>query len=253
MPTRLRVAVVEDDRSQAELLSHWLGRAGHLCSQHERGSTFVRTLKEESFDAVVLDWGLPDISGVDLLRYVRGALQSQMPVLLVSGRTRETDVVKALNEGADDYMVKPVRRQELLARLEAITRRKREAQPPQVIDLGALRIDRQSRTVWRNGRAIHLTAKDFDLAVTLALNLGRLLSRADLHRAVWGRVAALNSRTLDTHICRIRDKLELTPSRGWHLAAIYGHGYRLQKVAQSAPQASFASALRQHNPTIERG
>jgi len=238
MPTRLRVAVVEDDRSQAELLGHWLGCAGHLYSQHERGSTFVRTLKEESFDAVVLDWGLPDMSGVDLLKYVRGALQSQMPVLLVSGRTRETDVVEALNEGADDYMVKPVRRQELLARLEAITRGKREAQPPQVIELGALRIDRQSRTVWRNGRSIHLTAKDFDLSVTLASNVGRLLSRAELHRAVWGRLAELNSRTLDTHISRIRDKLELTPSRGWRLAAIYGHGYRLQKVARSEPHAS---------------
>ena len=232
--TRRRAAILEDDPSQAELLNHWLGSAGHLCSRHECGGTFVRALRHESFDVLVLDWILPDISGVDVLKHVRGALQSQVPVLLISARAREVDIVTALSEGADDYMVKPVRRLELLARLEAITRHKSEPQRPQVIELGALRIDCQTRTAWRDGLPIHLTAKDFDLSVLFLLNVGLLLSRGELRETVRGRAAAVSSRTLDTHTSRIRDKLGLTPFNGWRLASVYGHGYRLQEVATSA-------------------
>jgi DNA-binding response OmpR family regulator len=231
MPTRLRVALLEDDPSQAELVNHWLGAAGHLCSLHERGGTLVRALRQESFDILVLDWILPDMSGVDVLKHVRGALRSPVPILLMSARAREADIVAALSAGADDYVVKPVRRQELLARLEALTRRKPESQRTELIELGALQIDCQTRTASRNGVSIHLTAKDLDLAVLLVLNVGRLLSRGELRETVWGRGAGVSSRTLDTHISRIRDKLGLIPSNGWRLASVYGHGYRLQAVA----------------------
>jgi two-component system, OmpR family, response regulator RegX3 len=233
----MRVALLEDDPSQAELLGHWLASAGHMCTRHERGGTLVRALRQESFDVLVLDWTLPDISGVDLLKQVRSALQSPVPILLISARASEADIVAALNQGADDYMVKPVRRLELLARLEAITRRgTSEPRQPQVLELGALRLDCQTRTAWRDDRPVPMTAKDFDLAVLFLTNVGRLLSRGELLEAVWGRAAVVSSRTLDTHICRIRDKLGLTPSNGWRLLAVYGHGYRLQEAGPSAPR-----------------
>jgi two-component system response regulator RegX3 len=233
--TRLRVALLEEDPAQAELLCHCLASAGHLCSRHVHASTLVAAVRQERFDALVLDWTLPDINGIDVLKYVRGPLQSSVPVVFISDRACETDVVNALTHGADDYMVKPVRCLELLARLQAITRRgETEPQHPKMIDLGVLRLDCQTRAAWRGSRPIHLTAKDFDLSVLLLRNVGRLLSRKEIRDAVWGPAAAISSRTLDTHICRIRDRLELTPSNGWRLAAVYGHGYRLQEVTISA-------------------
>jgi DNA-binding response OmpR family regulator len=177
-----------------------------------------------------LDWAFPDINGVDLLKYVRGSLQSCVPAVFIGDYASEVDIVNALTHGADDWIVKPVRCLELLARLEAITRRSGlKPQLPNMIDLGALRFDRESRTAWRDGRPIQLTAKDFDLSVLLLVNVGRLLSRKEISASVWGPRAVMSSRTLDTHICRIRHKLELTPSNGWRLAAVYGRGYRLRR------------------------
>ena len=232
-----RVALLEDDPSQAHILLHWLISAGFVCSRYELGQSLLHALRHESFEALVVDWSLPDIDGLEVLKQVRRTLRLSVPILLVSARADEADIVTALNQGADDYMIKPVRRRELLVRLETIRRRSggvwRPAEP-QVITRGALRLHCGTRTAWLGDRQIHLTAKDFELAAVVLLNQGRLLSRAELREAVWGRGAPVSSRTLDTHISRIRDKLELTPSNGWRLAAVYGHGYRLQQVPVSA-------------------
>jgi DNA-binding response OmpR family regulator len=131
-------------------------------------------------------------------------------------------------------MVKPVRRLELLARLEAITRRRdSESVQPEVIELGGLRLDCQTRTASRDDRPIHMTAKDFDLSVLILSNIGRLLSRQHIHDTVWGPGTMSSPRTLDTHICRVRRKLGLTPANGWQLTAVYRHGYLLQQIAVS--------------------
>jgi len=237
----MRVALLENDRSQAELLSDWLAVAGHRCSRHTHGQTLVRALTQESFDALILDGNLPDIS-VGVLKRVRRDLQSSLPVLFVTARDGETDIVTALNQGADDCMVKPVRRMEFLARLEAITRRGiREPRLPQAFDLGSLRIDCQTRSAWLDDRPVHLTAKDFDLSVLFLQNIGRLLARGRIREAVWGPKAAISSRTLDTHVCRIRNRLRLMPHDGWRLTAVYGHGYCLRQVVVSADTDAFAS------------
>ncbi len=232
--TRLRVALLEDDCSEAELISHWLTSAGLFCSRHERGHSLLCALREQTFDALVLDWTLPEMTGVDVLKHVRGTLQSSVPILFVSGRNGEPDIVAALKQGADDYMVKPLRRMELLARLEAIARRgKPEPRQPGVIEMGALRVNCQTRCAQRDGAPVDLSVKDFDLLVLFLRNVGRLLSRAEIREAVWGSRAAFSSRTLDTHVSRIRDRLGLAPSHGWRLAAVYGYGYRLQHVTMS--------------------
>jgi two-component system response regulator RegX3 len=222
----MRIAILEDDISQTELLSHWLQLAGHHPHAFEQGANLLRALERESFDALLLDW-----NGVEVLKRVRQRLHSSVPVLFVTGRNREDDVVMALREGADDYMIKPVRRLELLARLEALSRRGRHGQEQaEVLEVDVFRVDCQTRTVLRNGRQVDLTAKDFDLSVLFLRNIGRLLSRGHIRETVWGPNAVVTSRTLDTHVSRIRNKLGLTPEHGWRLAAVYRYGYRLEHL-----------------------
>jgi DNA-binding response OmpR family regulator len=162
-----------------------------------------------------------------------------MPVLFATARDAEEDVVAALTGGADDYVVKPLRRQELLARVDALGRRARAATPhAERLEAGAIVIDLGRRVVTRNGEPVDLTQKDFDLAVFLFRNVGQLVSRGHILESVWGRSADLNTRTVDTHISRLRSKLGLTPEHGWRLSAIYQHGYRLEPLAAAATSAN---------------
>ncbi|HZR03332.1 MAG TPA: response regulator transcription factor [Burkholderiales bacterium] len=239
----MRIAILEDDVSQSELLSHWLQLAGHHPHAFEQGTNLLRALQHESYDALLLDWNVPDLSGVDVLRRVRQQLHSSVPILFVTGRNREDDIVLALREGADDYMIKPVRRLELLARLEALARRARHVQEKaEVLEVDVFKVDCQTRTVLREGKQVDLTAKDFDLSVLFLRNIGRLLSRGHIRETVWGPNAVVTSRTLDTHVSRIRNKLGLTPDHGWRLAAVYRYGYRLEHLDAAALQRLSANA-----------
>ena len=241
--TSMRVAIVEDDPSQAELLSHWLRRGGHQSHCFERGATAIHALSQNSFDVLVLDWNLQDIGGVEVLRRIRGSGQASLPILFASARGREEDVVSALREGADDYMIKPVRRLEFIARLEAIARRGRHReQRPEMMKVDVYDIDGRSRTLMRDGRPVDLTTKDFDLSVLFLRNVGQLLSRQQICECVWGGRGVVTSRTLDTHVSRVRSKLGFTPENGWRLVAKYSYGYRLQQLAASRPAPSGALA-----------
>jgi DNA-binding response OmpR family regulator len=237
----MRVAIVEDDPSQAEVLSHWLRRGGHHSLHFDRGGAVIRALHQDSFDALVLDWNLQDMSGVEVLRRIRGSSQSSLPILFASARGREEDVVGALRQGADDYMIKPVHCLEFIARLEAIARRgQHRAEQSEVLKLDVYDIDGISRTLLRDGRPVYLTSKDFDLSVLFLRNVGRLLSRRHICERVWSGNAQIPSRTLDTHVCRVRRKLGFMPENGWHLTAKYGYGYRLQQLG-ATPSVSSAA------------
>ena len=236
--TALRVAIADADHSQAQLLDHYLRRGGHRGQHFDHGGAMIRALKRDSFDALVLDWNLRDISGAEVLKRIRGSDQSSVPILVSSAPGREEDVVSALRQGADDFMIKPVRCLELVARLEAIARRgARLSAQPDVLAVDVYHVDTRSRTLMRGGNPIGLTTKDFDLCVLFLRNVGQLLSRGQICEQVWGRRELLASRTLDTHVSRIRLRLGFTPENGWSLASKYGHGYRLQKLdaAPSAP------------------
>src|SRR5262245_37509160 len=234
----MRVAIVDDDASDAEQVTRWLRLAGHRCHHFDRGRALMRAFDQVGLDAVILDWNLPDVSGVDLLRRIRGSDRASLPVLFVSRRRTEHDVVSALRHGADDYMVKPLGGPELLARLDAILRRGRhrvEATPK--IEIGPYRIDYPSRLLLRDGRRINLTPKDFELAVLFLRNVGRVLSRGHILDSVWGLRAVIASRTLDTHVSRLRKKLDLVPQHGWRLAAVYSRGYRLDQLPRISAAA----------------
>jgi len=230
----MRIAILEDDPSQTELLSHWFKCAGHHPHPFDQGTRLLRALEHESFDVVLLDWNVPEMSGIEVLRHLRQRLQSAVPVMFSTARMREEDVVRALREGADGYVTKPVRRHELLARLESLALRRRDPQPRTgVIELDVFRVDLETRTILRNGAPLQLTAKDFDLATLLLRNVGRLLSRGHLRETVWVSNQPVSSRTLDTHVSRVRSKLRLVPEHGWRLVAVYGYGYRLDRLDRS--------------------
>lgn len=229
---RKHVALLQSDASEAALLADWLALAGHECTRHSCGDALLRAMRHEAFDIVIADWNVRNVGGKTLIEHIRANLQSQVPVIFISALDQEAAIVAAFRQGADDYMVKPVRRMELLARLDAISRRSRWGKfaQSQVVAEGGLRFDREGRNAWRDGRSIVLTAKDFDLAVLFLSNVGRLLSRAQIQTEVWGIAATLASRTLDTHMSRLRARLGLTPQHGWQLVAVYGQGYRLDQV-----------------------
>ncbi len=227
----MRIALLEDDRDQIALLKSWLESAGHNLHSYERGRDFLREVARESFDFFLIDWMIPDKSGTEVLAWIRSNLKERVPVVFVTARDSEQDIVRVLQAGADDYMVKPLRRLELLARIEAVARRARApGKEDEIADYGEYRIDQGRRTISREGEFIELTQKDFDLAVFLFQNLGRLLSRGHIFESVWGQSVEINTRTIDTHVSRLRTRLGLVPENGWRLGAVYQHGYRLEKL-----------------------
>src|SRR5690349_17549845 len=229
----MRIGILEDDPSQLELLGHWIALDGHDPRRFDHGTQLLNAIQGQDFDLLILDWNLPDLTGIDVLRQLRH--RSRVPVIFCTSRDREDDVVKALQEGAQDYLRKPIRRMELLARLNTVTRRAEIAKGnPEDFEFDSIRVDFSTQTVTRDGGPINMTSKDFDLAVLFFKNLGRLLPRSYIAQTVWRDNAPISSRTIDTHVSRIRAKLGLVPKYGWELKSVYGHGYRLERKQAAA-------------------
>ena len=224
------IGLVEDDPDQVALYSDWLTEAGYRVRAYGSAAEFRRRLGAESVDAVLLDWMLPDASGPELLEWVRHSAQAQLPVLFLTARSAEADVVQGLRTGADDYLVKPPGRAELLARIEAVFRRSGVAALDVVIrDVQPYEIDTQRRKLTLDGAEVRLTDREFDLAAFLFRRHGRVVSRDTLLAQVWNLGAGVATRTVDTHMSRLRKKLGLDGTHGWQLTAVYQHGYRLER------------------------
>jgi DNA-binding response OmpR family regulator len=232
-----RIAVLEDDPSQAKLLQHWIDSQGYICRLFDKGGDILRSVLRDTYDLVVLDWRVPDLSGEEVLKAIRKSVREPLPVLFTTGRDREEDIVHALKAGADDYLTKPLRRLEFLARVEALLRRSRGhgRDAGEAVEAGAFRIDLAGRTLHKDETLIELTQKEFDMAALLFRNVGRLLSRSYLLDTVWGISADVSTRTVDTHASQLRTKLRLYPEEGWRLSAVYQHGYRLERVTLERP------------------
>ncbi|WP_189156740.1 response regulator transcription factor [Lentzea pudingi] len=217
----MRVLLVEDDDGVANALVEALRANGHRPSRVRRGADAL--IAHRDADVVLLDLGLPDQDGLEVLRKLRKI--DPVPVLVLTARGDERTVVRGLRLGADDYLVKPVRLAELLARIDAVARRSaaRSQEPDELVRVSDVEIDLQSRQVVVGGREISLTTKEFDVLAVLARRPGTAVSRQQLMDEVWGNAFVAVSRTLDVHLTQLRAKLD----RPGLLHTIRGFGYRL--------------------------
>lgn len=228
----MRVAILEDDPDQAEIASLWLQDAGCKVFNYADAHGFLRAARRDSFDLYLLDWVLPDMSGIEALERLRGEFGDHTPVIVATIKDAEQDVVRALEAGADDYIVKPMRRNELVARVNAILRRVAgQASTKQELDADPYKLDIDNRVVSLRGEQIPLTNREFSLAVFLFRNAGKMISRDHILEEIWGiENKDISTRTVDTHVSRLRKKLSLNAANGWKLSAIYQHGYRIERI-----------------------
>jgi DNA-binding response OmpR family regulator len=225
------VLIVEDHCATRRFLADNLAADGY--EPIEAGSALegLHVIAAGPPDVAVIDLGLPDRDGLDLLSEVRssarrgGRLDSQLPVLILSGRGGELDRVRGFERGTDDYLVKPFSYVELRVRLEALLRRARSRPRLGRLRVGALELDPMSRDAWVDGKAVRLTNKEFALALRLATEPTRVFTRAELLCEVWGFQSAGATRTLDSHASRLRRKLSLGSRR--FVVNVWGIGYRL--------------------------
>ncbi len=228
----MRIAILEDDPDQAEIVSLWLQDAGYSVTCESSSAGFIRAIRRDSFDLYLLDWIVPVLSGIEVLRKLRNEMGDNTPVIVATVKDKEQSVVRALEAGADDYIVKPMRQAELAARVAAILRRAGiGATSVPVFDAAPYEIDIRRQSLSLEGEEVSLTNREFELAVFLFRNAGKLLSRSHILDATWGiDNESVSTRTVDTHVSRLRKKLGLNEGSGWTLTAVYQHGYRMERV-----------------------
>lgn len=231
----MRLGILEDETTQIAIYQLLFSPAQYQCEFFGTIASFLDALREKKFDLLVLDWMPPDGTAGKALKWIRENLDWHIPVICVTSRNSESDVVNVFHMGADDYFIKSSRHFELLARIESLARRSRERQSA-VLHFGSYEIDSDNQEVIVNGRNAGLTQKEFALACYLFQNQKKLLSRIHLLEKIWGLSAEIDTRTVDTHISRLRNKLHFSSHSDWDILTIYGYGYRLQhvKVLESA-------------------
>lgn len=227
----MRIAVLDNDRIQADLICQVLTSAGHACQTFDNGKEMLNNLRKDSIDMLILDWQVVDIGGAEVLRRAREKLTATTPMMFITSSSAEDDIVAGIGAGADDYMIKPLRRGELVARVQALLRRAYPSQNgAEQLQFGPYIFETRPGRLLLDGNVIDVTHKEFYLALLFFRNIGRPLSRAFIHESVWIRETALPSRTMDTHVSRVRNKLQLRPENGFRLVPVYSYGYRLEKL-----------------------
>ncbi|MBU1358624.1 MAG: response regulator transcription factor [Gammaproteobacteria bacterium] len=241
----MRIAVLDDDPAQLGYLVHALARNLDMgdefvsCRPFSQGEALRRSLRQETYDLLVLDWNVPDLDGVELLNWLRNFQKSDVPVIMLTSRSSERDVEAALRIGADDYVVKPFRDLELCARVRRLMIRRPLATTIKADRFGDWKFDHPNLCVHRtqtdgSALSISLTDREFRLALALFRHMGQPVSRAYLLEALGVQSEELPSRALDSHIYRLRNKLGLHSASGLRLQTVYGRGYRLVRVEPSA-------------------
>jgi DNA-binding response OmpR family regulator len=231
----MRICVLDDDLSQTAFVAQTLTAAGHFCQVFTEGKSLIHELRHQPYDLLLLDWNMPEMPGDVVLKWVRQNLTTNLPVLFLTSRSVETDIVQMLNAGADDYILKPVSRPVLFARVEALLRRIYMHQNEVTEETyGIYRFDLTTQTALVSDTPAVLTQKEFELALLLFRNLSRPLSRTHIRESVWRQDVDIPSRTIDTHVSQIRSKLVLRPQNGYRITPIYSYGYRLEKVGNES-------------------
>jgi two-component system response regulator VicR len=223
-----KILIVDDEVDIASSIQYVLNQEGFATLIAHDGNKAMQLFESEKPDLIILDLMMPGIDGYEVCRRVR-AQDRKTPILMLTARTSEIDTVVGLELGANDYIAKPVRLRELVARVKAHLRESQPASAPPMrgIKLGALAIDIDSRTVLVGGQQIDLTFKEFELLAAMAKHPNRVFTRDQLFAQVWGSDFLGESRTVDVHIRYLREKLEENPSQPKHILTVRGVGYRL--------------------------
>lgn len=228
--TAPRVLVVEDEKNVAEVVERYLLKEGFQAESAHDGKSALDIIQSNGADIVVLDIMLPGLDGLTVARKMRES-GDKTPIIMLTARGQESDIVLGLGLGADDYMAKPFSPAELVARVHAVLRRSGNVAGPvgPPITVGDLNISAQKRTVTRAGEPLTLTQKEFDLLHFLATNSGVVFSREELLERVWGYEVPGDTSTVTVHIRRIRSKVESDPDRPRHIKTVWGTGYRFDR------------------------
>lgn len=240
----MRIALLEDEKEQAQHIQSMLTERGHQCDHFPSGQSFLSAVLHRSYDLLILDWQIPDTTGIEVLESVRSQLNWQIPVVFLTQRDSEADIVRALDAGADDYLSKPAREAELVARINALARRTNPDNDKELLTYGPFQINTQQRAIKLHGEPLTLTDKDFDLTLFLFQNQGRLLTRDMLLERVWGMASDINTRTVDTHMSRLRRRMGLNPENGFRIKTIYQRGYRLEAMSSPTTDSEDTAAER---------
>jgi len=224
-PGRSVILIVEDEESYQDALNIGLSVEGFVVVGAMNIAEARGLLVSAKPDLVLLDVMLPDGSGIDYCRELHDT--TRIPVIMVTARSGEVDVVLGLEIGAADYVTKPYRLRELVARIRAVLRRPTAANEDEIVTFGEIRIDFIRRTVTRRGKEVELSRKEFDLLALLSTRLGQVVTREVCLDTLWWGIELSDTRTLDTHVKRLRQKIEDNPANPRHLLTIRGVGFRL--------------------------
>ena len=217
------ITIIEDDESIREMLRYYFHSVGYGVEDFESGEDYFQAVHDVQPDLYILDIMLPGMDGLEILRRLRGAPDTaHIPVIMLTARTAELDRVKGLEQGADDYVVKPFGIMELQARVKAVLRRTGRPQTPAILQYDGLEIDPAAREVRRDGIPVELTYKEFELLKLLCENRGTVLTRDDILHAVWDYDFAGETRTVDMHVKTLRQKL----GEGY-IQTVRGVGYKM--------------------------
>ena len=226
---KFHIAVVEDDLAFASEMEEFLGAAGYTVSSYDSSQKFLAALRQSECDLLIVDWSIPDLSGIEVLEYIR-KFHPDMPAIMLTARAENIDIVRGLEAGADDYVAKPVDPAVLAQRIKSLLRRSKGEvkNVSENVILGRYLLRPSTSTIYLGDEEIVVPKREFDMAMLFFTNPNRLLSRQYLAATLWGKVIDYQSRTIDTHVARLRKNLKLDPSCGISLNALYGFGYTLQ-------------------------
>jgi two-component system response regulator RegX3 len=219
-----KVLLIDDEESFAEALEYQLRREGYEVGRAMDGAVGLEKFKTQGADLILLDLMLPGMYGEDVCKEVRKL--SSVPIIMLTAKDAELHKVLGLGLGADDYVTKPFSTQELLARMKAVLRRSNMDESEGVLEAGGIRVDPERAEVTVRGEPVHVPRKEFELLEILMENAGRVLTRDTLIDRVWGEGYFGDSRTLDVHIKRLREKCEVEPHNPRHLLTVRGLGYK---------------------------
>jgi two-component system, OmpR family, phosphate regulon response regulator PhoB len=226
-----RIVIIEDEKAIREMIRFALQREGHEVIEAADAHEATDRLAETRPDLMIVDWMLPDISGIELIRrFRRDEVLRDIPVIMLTARGEEADKVKGLESGADDYMTKPVAIRELNARIKALLRRSRHFREEEVLEQGPIRLDLAGHQLYVEGKPVHLGQTEYKLLQFFLSHPGRVYSRAQLLDFVWGRNVYVEERTVDVHILRLRKALKPSGMDGV-IETVRGAGYRLTEAA----------------------